>query len=84
MNTFRFLLALGIAVALPVLAQDESGELAKIKERELEEVRDRISDLKKSMDRSAAERDRLTADLQDAAADTLSNWARLDPPEGRS
>jgi len=46
-------------------AQDSSGELAKIKERELEEVRDRISELKKSMDAGAAERDRLTAELQD-------------------
>ena len=38
----------------------------KIKERELEEVRDRISDLKKSMDAAADERDRLTGELQEA------------------
>ena len=51
--------------ATAVLAQDGHGELAKVKERELEEVRERISDLKKSMDRAAAERDRLTGELQD-------------------
>ena len=46
-------------------AQDGQGELAKVKERELEQVRERISDLKQSMDRSATERDRLTGELQD-------------------
>ncbi len=47
-----------------VLAQESGGELAKVKERELEQVRERISDLKKSMDRAAIERDRLTGELQ--------------------
>ena len=47
------------------LAQDSQGELADVKERELQDVRDRISDLKRSMDRGAADRDRLTAELQD-------------------
>ncbi len=47
------------------LAQDSQGELANVKERELQDVRDRISDLKRSMDRGAADRDRLTAELQD-------------------
>ena len=45
-------------------AQDSDGELATVKERELEQVRERISDLKQSMDRSATERDRLTGELQ--------------------
>jgi septal ring factor EnvC (AmiA/AmiB activator) len=54
---------------MPAVAQDGNEELAKVKERELEEVRERISDLKKSMDRSASERDRLTADLQAAEVD---------------
>jgi septal ring factor EnvC (AmiA/AmiB activator) len=64
--TLRHLfLALLVAVTVPLLAQEPHGELAKVKERELEEVRERISDLKKSMDRSAAERDRLTIELQD-------------------
>ncbi|MCH7830191.1 MAG: peptidoglycan DD-metalloendopeptidase family protein [Proteobacteria bacterium] len=46
-------------------AQDSGGELATVKERELEQVRERISSLKHSMDRSATERDRLTGELQD-------------------
>jgi septal ring factor EnvC (AmiA/AmiB activator) len=45
-------------------AQDDDGGLAKIKEQELEQVRERISELKQSMDRSAGERDRLTGELQ--------------------
>ncbi len=54
-----------LAAAAVVTAQDSGGELATVKERELEEVRERISELKQSMDRSAAERDRLTGELQD-------------------
>ena len=45
-------------------AQDS--ELTQIKERELEQVREKISDLKSSMDRQAAERDRISGDLQAA------------------
>jgi len=51
--------------ACSATAQDSGGELAKVKERELEQVRERISELKQSMDRSASERDRLTGELQD-------------------
>ncbi len=58
-----FLLCL-VATA-SVLAQDDGSALAKVKERELEEVRERISDLKESMDRSAIERDRITGELQE-------------------
>ena len=47
-------------------AQESSDELAEVKERELEDVRERISSIKESMDASAAERDRLTAELQEA------------------
>jgi septal ring factor EnvC (AmiA/AmiB activator) len=47
-------------------AQEPSDELAEVKERELEGVRERISLIKESMDASAAERDRLTAELQEA------------------
>jgi murein hydrolase activator len=47
-------------------AQDDGEELTKIKEQELEEVRERISELKQSMDRRAAERDRITGELQAA------------------
>lgn len=66
MKALRFLLVIIVAFGAAAWAQDNSGEFAKIKERELEEVRDQISALKKSMDRSAAERDRLTAELQEA------------------
>ncbi len=51
-----------VAVAL---AQDETEELTKVKERELEDVRERISTLKKSMDEAAADRDRLASELQE-------------------
>jgi septal ring factor EnvC (AmiA/AmiB activator) len=61
----RYLTILLVLLAMGAIAQDEHGELAKIKERELEEVRDRISDLKRSMDRAAEERDRLTTELQE-------------------
>lgn len=55
-----------VFACLPALAQNTEGGLAKIKEQELEEVRDRIADLKKSMDSSAAARDQLTRELQEA------------------
>ncbi len=53
-----------VAAANVAMAQDSHGDLAKVKERELEQVRERISELKQSMDRSASERDRLTGELQ--------------------
>jgi murein hydrolase activator len=62
-RTTLFLALIAAAGAAP--AQDGHGELAKVKERELEQVRDRISELKQSMDRAASERDRLTGELQD-------------------
>lgn len=53
-----------LAVAPGALAQDK--ELTQIKERELQAVRSKISELKKSMDQSAAERDRISGELQSA------------------
>lgn len=50
-------------------AQDDG--LARVKERELEQVRKRISELKDRMDERGAERDRITGELQ-AAEVTLS------------
>ena len=64
-------------LAVSVQAQETGGELAKIKEQELEEVRERISDLKQSMDKSAAARDRLTAELQEAEIEIADKRARL-------
>src|SRR5690606_27994145 len=46
----------------------EEDGLARVKERELERGRARISGLKGRMDERAAERDRVTADLQKAEA----------------
>ncbi len=54
-----------LVVASAASAQDSHGELAKVKERELEQVRERISELKQSMDESASIRDRLSGELQD-------------------
>ncbi len=59
------------------LAQETGGELAKIKEQELEEVRERISDLKKSMDKSASDRDRVTSELQEAEVEISEKRIRL-------
>lgn len=68
------LLVLGLYAAAGV-AQDDNREMTKIKEQELEEVRERISELKQSMDRRAAERDRITGDLQ--AAEVVISEKRL-------
>jgi len=63
--TWRFIIIVALLGGMECgLAQDANDELTKVKERELEDVRERISELKKSMDVSATERDRLTAALQ--------------------
>jgi septal ring factor EnvC (AmiA/AmiB activator) len=54
------------ALGSAALAQEASPGLAQIKERELEKVREQISDLKQSMDRRAADRDRISTELQSA------------------
>jgi len=67
-----------LCATVPALAgagQDEG--LAQIKERELEAVRDKISDLKESMDKRAAERDRISGDLQEAEVDIAEKRTRL-------
>jgi len=61
----RFLLLLILFPALCVGDDDGEREVT-IKEQELEEVRERIADLKEDLDRNAEERDRLTKDLQTA------------------
>jgi murein hydrolase activator len=70
MNPARLSLA-ALMMALPslfmaTLSLAEPAELSRIKEQELEDVREKISDLKQSMDRAAGDRDRLTAELQAA------------------
>ncbi|MDZ7645289.1 MAG: peptidoglycan DD-metalloendopeptidase family protein [Woeseiaceae bacterium] len=59
------LLLICLPFAAPLLAARED-DLSRIKERELEEVRQRISELKQSMDARFAERDRVTGELQAA------------------
>ena len=67
-----------LAAAGTVTADDAAtGELTKIKEKELEEVRQRISALKQSMDAAAADRDRLTAELQTAELTIAEKRLRL-------
>lgn len=77
MNRLKLVLFLALPLALSAQAQNSEGELAKIKEQELEEVRERISDLKRSMDDSAATRDRLTTELQDAEVAISEKRIRL-------
>ena len=61
---------------LPVAALAEE-DLARVKERELEDVRERISELKQSMDATASERDVLTGELQQAEMDIAEKRQRL-------
>ena len=77
MKPLQLLLFFALAVSTAAQAQNSEGELAKIKEQELEEVRERISNLKKSMDKSASARDRITADLQDAEVEISEKRIRL-------
>jgi septal ring factor EnvC (AmiA/AmiB activator) len=61
----RLICTAGLAALVSgALAQDT--DLTQIKERELEEVRAQISRLKQSMDKRAADRDRITGELQAA------------------
>ncbi len=64
-------------LAMVTAAGAQEGDLASIKERELEQVRQRISALKQSMDDSAAERDRLTTELQDIEVAIAEQRIRL-------
>lgn len=77
MRSSCLLATLLLAVSPGLPAQDDAGQRTQIKERELEEVRERISDLKQSMDAAAADRDRLTADLQAAEVSIAEKRQRL-------
>ncbi len=64
-TAIRLICIFGLAVFMVgALAQD--ADLTQIKERELEQVREQISRLKQSMDKRAANRDRITSELQAA------------------
>ncbi len=56
-------------------AQDQG--VARVREQELEEVRAKISELKRTMDQRAAERDRVTAELQAAEVEISETRIRL-------
>ena len=68
-------LLLSLVGALAASAQDADEDLTTIKELELEEVRDRISELKQSMDKSAEARDRIASELQ--AAEVVISEKRI-------
>ena len=74
---FSCVFAVLLLQAQPALAQEDG--LARVKERELERVRERISELKDRMDNRAAERDRITVDLQ--AAEVVISGHRLELAE---
>ncbi len=69
-----FLLIL-LLLALPAAAAED--DLTQVKERELEEVRERISGLKQSMDAASTERDKVTGELQGAEASIAEKRSRL-------
>ncbi|MEQ8208056.1 MAG: peptidoglycan DD-metalloendopeptidase family protein [Woeseia sp.] len=62
LRVLLFFIVLGLLPGDGLRAQNEG--LSRVKEQELQEVRERISRLKKSMDERAAERDRVTVELQ--------------------
>ena len=66
MNARAFLCLVPLLLFQAQSGLSEEDGLARVKERELERVRERISELKERMDDRAAERDRVTADLQAA------------------
>ncbi len=77
MKPLLSLILLLLFAALPAAPQNGDGELSKVKERELEEVRERISALKQSMRKSAGTRDRVTAELQVAEIEISEKRIRL-------
>lgn len=62
-SSFKLLPALLLSLGLSGAIAQESG-LARIKEQELERVREQISELKQRIDRRTEERDRVTRELQ--------------------
>jgi len=71
----RISIGVALAFAVPVLAPGQDSDFAQIKELELQAVREKISELKQSMDRRADSRDRITGELQ--AAEVLIAEKRI-------
>lgn len=78
-----FAATLALSLVIPAQGQETGGDLAKVKERELENVREKISALKRSMDKRAADRDRVTGDLQQAEVQIAEKRVRLKEIEGQ-
>lgn len=72
---FKSVALLPLLLFAAILLADD--DLARVKEIELEEVRERISDLKESMDRAARDRDQLTTELQNAEVAIAEKRTRL-------
>lgn len=68
---------LPIFLLLALTAAAENDDLAQVKEQELEEVRERISNLKQSMDVASSERDKVTGELQAAEVSIAEKRSRL-------
>jgi len=81
MKPLKLILFFALVVAMPAPAQQSEGDLTKIKEQELEEVRQRISELKRNIDGRVASRDRLTAELQEAEVAISEKRIRLNELE---
>ena len=62
-------------LALPAAAEND--DFSQVKEQELEEVRERISNLKQSMDSASSERDKVTGELQAAEVSIAEKRSRL-------
>jgi septal ring factor EnvC (AmiA/AmiB activator) len=77
MNRAERCLLLMLALVTSQALEAQQGEVGKIKEQELEEVRARISELKNSMDQSAVQRDRLAQELQTAEVAIAEKRLRL-------
>jgi len=77
MNRPERSLLLILALVMFQALEAQQGEVGKIKEQELEEVRARISELKNSMDQSAVQRDRLAQELQTAEVAIAEKRLRL-------
>ena len=71
------ILLVSLLLAAIAAAQDPNGEIARIKEQELEDVRQRISALKESMDDAAEDRDRLAGELQDIEVQIAEQRSRI-------
>lgn len=67
----------GLLLATVTLAQQPDRELTNVKELELKQVRQQISELKQSMDRRADERDRITGALQSAEVEISEKRIKL-------